>query len=128
VKPGEILLGQAPIVLNPGRPTDEIDVLNTSDHTIFVSSHYPFFEVNRRLAFDRARAWGMHLDIPAGDAVRWRPGETVRVRLVAFGGRGVLVGFNGLSEGAASPARLAEALERARRAGYAQRDEARHGA
>src|SRR5215471_6025579 len=101
--PGEVLFGDGPIVLNAGRRTDEIDVRNASDHTIFVSSHYPFFEVNRRLVFDRARAWGMRLDVPAGDSVRWRPGETVRVRLVAFAGRGVLVGFNGLTEGATSP-------------------------
>jgi urease beta subunit len=127
VRPGEILLGDGPIALNAGRRTEEIDVQNASDHTIFVSSHFPFFEVNRRLVFDRARAWGMRLDIPAGDAVRWRPGETVRVRLVAFGGRGVLLGFNGLTEGAASPERLPEGLERARRAGYGLREEGRHG-
>jgi urease subunit gamma/beta len=126
--PGEILFGEGAIVLNPGRRTAEVDVLNASDHTIFVSSHYPFFEVNRRLVFDRARAWGMRLDVPAGDSVRWRPGETVRVRLVAFGGRGILVGFNRLTEGPASPERLAEGLERARRAGYGHREETPHGA
>jgi urease beta subunit len=125
--PGEILFGDGPIALNAGRRTVELDVLNGSDHTIFVSSHFPFFEVNRRLVFDRGRAWGMRLDIPAGDAVRWRPGETVRVRLVAFGGRGVLVGFNGLTEGAASAERLAEGLARARRAGYGVREEDGHG-
>jgi len=128
MKPGELLLAPDPIVLNHGRRTDEIDVVNTLDHTIFVSSHFPLFEVNRRLAFDRRRAWGMHLDIPAGDAVRWRPGETVRVRLVAFGGRGVLVGFNGLTEGATSPERLDEALERARRGGYAHHETRAPGA
>ena len=72
---GEILFGEGPIAINAGRRTAEVDVLNLSDHTIFVSSHFPFFEVNRRLVFDRARAWGMHLDIPAGDSVRWRPGR-----------------------------------------------------
>lgn len=125
--PGEILFGTGPIVINKGRRTAEVDVLNTSDHTIFVSSHFPLFEVNRRLVFDRARAWGMHLDIPAGDSIRWRPGETQRVRLVAFGGRGVLLGFNRLSEGTASPERLAEGLERVRRAGYGRREEGAHG-
>lgn len=128
MKPGEILLGDGPIVLNPGRRTVEIEVQNTSDHAIFVSSHFPFFEVNRRLVFDRAKAWGMHLDIPAGDSEPWRPGEVKRVRLVAFGGRGVVVGFNRLTEGAASPERLAEGLERARVAGYGHREEARRGA
>jgi len=123
MRPGEVIFGDGPIILNEGRQSVEIQVENTSDHTIFVSSHFPFFEVNRRLVFDRARAWGMHLDIPAGDSVRWRPGEIVRVRLVAFGGRGVVVGFNGLTEGAASATRLGEGLERARRQGYAFRRE-----
>ena len=125
--PGEILFGDGPIVLNAGRPTVELEVENTSDHTLFVSSHFPFFEVNRRLAFDRARAWGMHLDIPAGDSVRWRPGEVKPVRLVAFGGRRVVRGFNRLTEGAASPDRLAEGLWRLRQAGYGQRPEDRGG-
>ena len=61
MKPGEVLLGTEPIVLNANRPTAEVDVENTSDHTIFVNSHYPFFEVNRWLVFDRAQAWGMHV-------------------------------------------------------------------
>jgi len=127
MSPGEILFGDGPIVINAGRRVAEVDVENASDHTIFVSSHFPFFEVNRRLVFDRARAWGMHLDIPAGDSVRWRPGERQRVRLVAFGGRGILHGFNRLSEGATSPERLAEGLERVRRAGYGHREEAAGG-
>ena len=124
MRPGEILLGEGPIVLNAGRDAVEIDVENTSDHVIFVSSHFPFFEVNRRMVFDRAKAWGMHLDIPAGDAERWAAGERKRVRLVAFGGRRVVRGFNRLTEGAASPERLPEGLERARRAGYGDRRDA----
>jgi urease beta subunit len=128
MKPGQILFGEDPIVLNRDRPTVEIEVENTSDHPIFVSSHFPFFEVNRRLVFDRAKAWGMHLDIPAGDSERWRPGEVKRVRLVAFGGRRVIVGFNGLTAGAASPERLAGGLQRVRLAGYGHREEARRGA
>ncbi len=121
MKPGEILFGDGPLVLNRGRRTVEIEVENTSHHTIFISSHFPFFEVNRRLVFDRARAWGMHLDVPAGDSVRWRPGERQVVRLVAFGGRGVIRGFNQLTDGSASPERLAEGLERVRRRGYGHR-------
>ena len=127
MKPGEVLFGTDPIVLNQGRRIALIEVRNESDHTIFVSSHFPFFEVNRRLVFDRALAWGMHLDIPAGDSVRWRPGETQRVRLVAFGGRGVVVGFNRLTEGAASAERLAEGMGRARLGGYGHREEAARG-
>ena len=127
MRPGETVFGEGPIVLNAGRRTVEIEVENASDHTIFVSSHFPFFELNRRLVFDRAKAWGMHLDIPAGDAERWRPGEVRRVRLVAFGGRGVVRGFNLLTDGTASPERLAEGLERVRRAGYGHRREGRDG-
>ena len=129
MKPGEILFAEGRITLNAGRPTVELDVENTSDHVIFVSSHFPFFEVNRRLVFDRAKAWGMHLDIPAGDSERWRPAEVKHVRLVAFGGRGVVVGFNRLTEGATNPERLPEGLARVRLAGYAHREEeARRGA
>jgi urease subunit gamma/beta len=127
VKPGEILFGTGAIVLNRGRRIALIEVKNESDHTIFVSSHFPFFEVNRRLVFDRTLAWGMHLDIPAGDSVRWRPGEIQRVRLVAFGGRGVVVGFNRLTEGAAAPERLAGAMERVRLGGYGHGEEAPRG-
>ena len=119
--PGEVLFGDGAIVLNAGRATVDVEVENMSDHTIFISSHFPFFEVNRRLVFDRARAWGMHLDVPAGDSVRWRPGERKVVRLVAFGGRGVIRGFNRLTDGPASPERLAEGLERMQRRGYGHR-------
>ena len=119
--PGEILFASDPIRLHAGHRTVEITVENASAHTIFVSSHYPFFEVNRRLVFDRARAWGMHLDLPAGDALRWRPGEARTVRLVAYGGRGIVAGFNGLTEGPATPARLAEGMRRAAERGFAHR-------
>lgn len=125
MRPGETVLGEGPIRLNEGRPTEEVEVQNGSDHVIFVSSHFPFFEVNRRMIFDRAKAWGMHLDIPAGDAEGWRPGETKVVRLVAFGGRRIVRGFNLLTDGPATPERLAEGLERARRAGYGDRAESR---
>jgi urease beta subunit len=121
MKPGEWLLGEGPIALNAGRRTVELDVENASDHTIFVSSHFPFFEVNRRLVFDRAQAWGMHLDLPAGDSLRWRPGEVQRVRLVAYGGRGIVRGFSHLTDGLASPERLAEGLARVRLGGYGHR-------
>jgi urease beta subunit len=127
MKPGECLFGAGAIVLNAGRRTVELTVENTSDHTIFVSSHYPFFEVNRRLIFDRALAWGMHLDIPAGDSVQWRPGERQRVRLVAYGGRGVVQGFQHLTDGLASAERLLAGLERVRLHGYGQWVEATEG-
>lgn len=121
MRPGEILFGEGPLQLNADRPAVEIEVENGSDHPVFVSSHYPFFEVNRRMIFDRALAWGMRLDIPAGDAVGWLPGERKRVRLVPFGGARVVRGFNGLTAGAASDARRAGGLRRAAEAGFASR-------
>ena len=121
MRPGEILFAEGPIALHAGRPTAEATVTNASAHTIFVSSHYPFFEVNRRLVFDRALAWGMHLDVPAGDSVRWRPGETRTVRLVAYGGHRAVRGFNRLTDGPATPERLAEGLARVRTGGYGHR-------
>ena len=122
MRPGEILFAEDSIALHAGRPTAEVTVTNVSDHTIFISSHFPFFEVNRRLVFDRARAWGMHLDIPAGDSERWRPGETRTVRLVAYGGQRTVRGFNRLTDGPATPERLADGLARVRAAGYGHRD------
>ena len=122
MKPGEVLFAEGPITLNAGRPTAQVTVTNTSDHTIFISSHFPFFEVNRRLVFDRAHAWGMHLDVPAGDSVRWRPGETRTVRLVAYGGQRTVRGFNRLTDGPATSDRLAEGLTRVRQGGYGYQD------
>lgn len=119
MRPGEILLGDGPIVLNAGRPTVEITVENTSDHTVWIGSHYPFFEANRRLRFDRAQTWGLRLDIPAGDCVGWKPGEVKSVRLVPFAGRRVVRGFHGLTDGMATAERLAGGLRRAREDGYA---------
>jgi urease beta subunit len=121
VKPGELLPGRENLALNVGRPTVEIEVENSSQHVVFISSHFPFFEVNRRLVFDRTQAWGMHLDLPAGDAECWQPGETKRVQLVAYAGRGVIRGFNGLTNGLASPERLTEGLERVRLRGFGHR-------
>ncbi len=80
--PGELLPGAGHVVLNEGRPTLELVVTNTGDRPIQVGSHCHFVETNRALAFDRAAARGMHLDIPAGAAVRFEPGEQKTVRLV----------------------------------------------
>jgi urease subunit gamma/beta len=80
--PGEVLVGDGDIVVNDGRPTHELVVTNTGDRPIQVGSHYHFYETNRALAFDREAVLGMHLDIPAGTAVRFEPGEQKTVRLV----------------------------------------------
>ena len=86
--PGEIVTLEGDIELNVGRPTLTIEVANTGDRPIQVGSHYPFSETNRALAFDRDRARGRHLDIPAGTAVRFEPGESKTVQLVPFAGAG----------------------------------------
>lgn len=97
--PGAIRTPAGAITVNPGRATVELDVTNTGQETVFVSSHYHFFECNAALTFDRSQALGMRLDIPAGTAARWDPGERHRVRLVALAGRGVAYGFRGLIQG-----------------------------
>lgn len=85
-EPGAIVLRPGTISINAGLASIELDVANDSDHVVRVSSHYPFDRVNPRLSFDRAAARGSRLDIPAGDTVRWRPGERKVVRLVRVDG------------------------------------------
>jgi urease beta subunit len=97
--PGEYFLGDEPIELNAGRPTIHVEVTNRGDRPVQVGSHYHFFEVNRSLSFDRELAYGMRLDIIAGTAVRFEPGDTRDVRLVAVAGTREVHGLNGLVGG-----------------------------
>ena len=97
--PGEYFLESEPIELNAGRPTLRLEVSNRGDRPVQVGSHCHFFEVNRALAFDRAAAYGMRLNIAAGTAVRFEPGDTREVELVAVGGTREIVGLNQLVEG-----------------------------
>ena len=97
--PGEYRVAEGEIELNANRSTIEINVTNTGDRPIQVGSHFCFFEVNRALQFDRAAAFGMRLDIPAGTAVRFEPGEEKPVTLVAIGGDRKVFGLNSLSQG-----------------------------
>jgi len=99
MKPGEILTGPGEIVLNEGRATVIVTVANTGDRPIQVGSHYHFFETNATLRFDRDKARGFRLDIPAGTAVRFEPGQTREVRLVAYAGARHVFGFNGKVNG-----------------------------
>ncbi len=99
VKPGEILTEEGDIELNAGKNTAQIFVTNTADRPIQVGSHFHFFEANKALEFSRNLAYGMRLDIPAGTAVRFEPGETKRVDLVEIGGTREGFGLNGLVEG-----------------------------
>jgi urease subunit gamma/beta len=100
--PGSRLVRDGEIVLNEGRPTVEIEVANRGDRPIQVGSHYHFIETNRALAFDRQRTYGFRLDIPAGTAVRFEPGETKTVTLVSIAGDKVIRGGNAWASGPVS--------------------------
>jgi urease subunit beta len=119
---GPYLLEDEPIEINAGRPRLTLTVSNTGDRAIQVGSHFHFFEVNRALRFDRAAALGRRLDIPAGTAIRFEPGDTRAVTLVPLGGAGRSVGFNGLVNGAVS-ARVEQALAEARARGFLDAEE-----
>ncbi|SFI94497.1 urease subunit beta [Paenibacillus sp. UNC496MF] len=106
--PGQYRTAPGEIELNAGRGTTEIVVVNKGDRPVQVGSHFHFFEVNRALEFPREEAFGMRLDIPAGTAVRFEPGEEKPVRLVELGGRKRSYGLNGLTNGAAVRGALPE--------------------
>jgi urease beta subunit len=112
VIPGEYLLGEGDIIANEGRRTVALTVANTGDRPIQVGSHFHFFEVNRALRFDRAQAFGMRLNVPAGTAVRFEPGDEKRVTLVELGGARRVFGLNALTDGGARE----QAMARERRA------------
>lgn len=97
--PGEYILASDPIVCNQGRKVERIRVINTGDRPVQVGSHFHFFEVNRQMEFDREKAYGMRLNIAAGTAVRFEPGEEKEVEVVSFGGNQKIVGFNNLVDG-----------------------------
>jgi urease subunit beta len=97
--PGELFVADGDIELNAGRPTVTLIVANTGDRPIQVGSHYHFFETNTALSFDRDKARGFRLDIPAGTATRFEPGQSREVRLVAYAGGRVVIGFNGRVNG-----------------------------
>jgi len=98
--PGEMFIQEGEIELNVGRSTVRLQVANTGDRPIQVGSHFHFYEVNPALSFDRDRSRGMRLDIPAGTAVRFEPGDDREVGLVALAGSREIYGFNGLINGA----------------------------
>ncbi len=97
--PGEIFSAPGDIEINAGRPTVTVTVANTGDRPIQVGSHYHFYETNAALAFEREQARGCRLDIPAGTATRFEPGQSREVRLVAYAGERRVVGFNGKING-----------------------------
>ena len=97
--PGEIITQSGEIELNAGRETIQIQVANTGDRPIQIGSHFHFYEVNEALQFDREPTKGMRLDIPAGTAVRFEPGDEKEVQLVAIAGSREIYGFNALVNG-----------------------------
>src|SRR6267378_4517111 len=97
--PGEYFFDGPPLELNAGRPTVILEVNNTGDRPVQVGSHFHFFEVNKALVFDREKAYGMRLDLPAGTAVRFEPGDIKEVRLIPLAGQRVVYGFNSLVKG-----------------------------
>ena len=97
--PGEIITQPGTIELNAGKETLEIEVANTGDRPIQIGSHFHFYEVNAALQFDRETTKGMRLNIPAGTAVRFEPGDEKTITLVAIAGTKEIYGFNGLVEG-----------------------------
>lgn len=117
--PGEIVTAEGEIELNAGRRRARVMVTNTGDRGVQIGSHFHFFEVNKALEFDRAAAFGMRLDAPSGTAVRFEPGESKEVELVAYAGTGEVSGFNGLVDGPiGKPETRKRALERARERGF----------
>ena len=124
--PGGIILGEGDIVAFTGRQTVELIVANTGDRPIQVGSHCHFFESNRALRFDREKAYGFRLQVPAGTAVRFEPGEDKRVTLVSIGGNRVAYGINGLVNGRLDdPNVRAKAMTAAREAGFIAKEKAR---
>jgi urease subunit beta len=100
--PGEIFIKEGDIILNEGRDTTSIKVVNTGDRPIQIGSHFHFFEVNRAMEFDREKAFCMRLNIPSGTAVRFEPGEEKEVSLVKIGGNRRIMGLNNLVNGDAN--------------------------
>lgn len=97
--PGEYILPEGFIDCNVGRPVTKVTVVNTGDRPVQVGSHFHFFEVNKQLSFDREVAFGQRLNIAAGTAVRFEPGEEKDVELVPYGGKQTVVGFSNIVNG-----------------------------
>ncbi len=110
LRPGEVLVQPGELVLNEGRDAVTVEVTNRGDRPVQVGSHYPFFETNRALVFDRRKAYGRRLDIPAGTAVRFEPGEKKTVSLVDIAGARVVRGGNALGSGPVTPENQERAL------------------
>ena len=116
--PGEYQPAEGTIELNAGRDAIDLNVTNTGDRPVQVGSHYHFIETNAALRFDRGQAYGRRLDIPAGAAVRFEPGETRQVQLVEIAGQRVIRGGNGLATGTVNARNLQAAMQRVEQGGF----------
>lgn len=117
--PGEILTEEGEIIINEGRESVPLTVANTADRPVQAGSHFHFFEVNKALEFDRETAFGMRLDIPAGTAVRFEPGEQKEVMLIPIGGNRIGGGLNSLTDGSMDDGNVkAAAIKKAAEAGF----------
>ncbi|KHD84311.1 urease subunit beta [Heyndrickxia ginsengihumi] len=97
--PGEYILQTEPIICNQGKKSVKLSVINRGDRPIQVGSHFHFYEVNRALQFEREKTFGLHLNIPAGTAVRFEPGDEKEIELIAFSGERKVFGLNQLTNG-----------------------------
>jgi urease beta subunit len=109
--PGEYILAKGDIECNVCRTTTKLTVVNTGDRPVQIGSHFHFFEVNKQMQFEREKAFGMRLNIAAGTAVRFEPGEEKDVELVEFGGNKKIFGFNNLVDGELNAANKKLALQ-----------------
>lgn len=117
--PGEVILRKEEIICNAKKKTVTLEVKNTGDRPIQIGSHFHFFEVNKMVDFDRAKAFGMRLNIPSSTAVRIEPGEKMQVVLVEFGGKKMVHGFNSLTDGSIADSGVkSAALAKAKKNGY----------
>ncbi|KAH1250651.1 Urease [Glycine max] len=121
--PGEIIYGDGSLVLNPGKNAVILKVVSNGDRPIQVGSHYHFIEVNPYLTFDRRKAYGMRLNIAAGTAVRFEPGDSKSVKLVRIGGNKVIRGGNGIADGQVNETNLREAMEAVCKRGFGHKEE-----
>lgn len=117
MKPGEYIISDEEIIANAGKNTVTLQVTNTGDRPIQVGSHTHFFEVNKALSFPREKAYGFHLNIPAGTSIRFEPGDSREVELTEYGGKKIIFGFSGLVNGPLDE-KKSEALQKAKDRGF----------
>ena len=117
MKPGEYIISDKEVLANSGKSTISIRVTNTGDRPVQVGSHTHFFEVNKALSFTREKAYGFHLNIPAGTSIRFEPGDSREIELTEYGGKKIVFGFSGLVNGSLNEKR-SDAFQKAKDRGF----------